>query len=309
MSTVTLTGARWSSAVVCAKQAAYQALDVEGEPYPEETLLRFGRGRRIGKAMAEEVIETLAAKGREGIPEYEVDWGPEGVWTGHVDVMEIDDGEPVKPIEVVSQDGLTLPRRKALQVAGYAIFLDLPEASVLVVDRASDATKTYTFPFEPFRAEVEAIVEAVSDAYTGGTLPERFDGAAPGAWPCMECPWRVGCFDGYTPPPAGRLPGKGDRLARLVDLERAIKSTPRGDHVVELEAERDAIREELRGHMTPGEDYIEEGVKVRRTQVNGRRSFDFASAAAAGYEIPADLAQFVSGGKGFDKWTVREVGS
>ena len=305
MSTRVLEGARWSSAVMCSRMAAYQALGVDGEPHPEHIERRFGRGRRIGEAMASEIIDTLAAQGRHAVAEHEVPWpADDPVATGHVDIYEVDANHP---IEVVSTEGCTLPANKAKQVAGYAISLGSERASVVSVDPKSGESRVYPINVEAFRPEVERIQGEVVSALRDGAIPDRFDGAHPGAYPCAECPFLVGCMSDYTPPPAGRLPGFGDDLLRLVELDGLIRSTPRGDHVIEYEKERDEIRDSLRGLMTSGEVYIEEGVQVKRTEVSGRRSFSFAAAEAAGYEIPESMRPFVSEGKSFDKWTIREV--
>lgn len=315
MTTNTLTGARWSSATQCPRMSAYQALGVEGEPHSLETEQRFGRGRRIGQAMAQEVIETLTEIGRQAVPEYEVPWGPGGIWTGHVDVMEVDERlGAIAAIEVVSTEGAVLPPNKARQVAAYSIFSGRanfdqePDAFVLSVDPKTGDQRTYPINVGSFREEVEAIERAVVTAYEGGPLPDRFDGASPGSWPCRECQFRLGCMADYQPPPAGRLPGRQDDFLRLAELDGLIKSTPRGDHVIEYEAERDQLREFLAGLMEPGTDYIEGGVRLRRTEVKGRRSFDFTAAENAGWSLPDDIDPFVKQTKGHNTWTLREVG-
>lgn len=306
MGTRALTGPRWSSAVQCSRMAAYQAIGVEGDPPSEETERRFSRGRRIGEAMANEIIATLAEQGREAVAEHEVPW-PVGdpIGVGHVDVYVPAENYP---IEVVSTEGCVLPPNKALQVAGYAKNLGADRAAVVSVDPKTGDERVYPINVEAFRDEVDRIEADVVRAAMITSLPPRFDGASPGAWPCRECPFLMGCMRDYTPPPAGRLPGLEDDVLRLADLERLIKQTPRGDHVAEYEAERETIRERLRGVMQPGLDYIENGVRVRRTEVNGRRSFSFSAAEAAGYALPADLMPFVTEGKPSERWLVREIG-
>lgn len=300
-----LEGARWSSAVMCSRMASYQALGVEGDPHPEHVERRFGRGRRIGEAMAAEIIETLAAQGRHAVAEHEVPWpGDDPVAVGHVDIYEVDANHP---IEVVSTEGCSLPPNKARQVAGYAVSLGSDRASVVSVDPKSGESRVYPINVEAFRPEVERIQGEVVAAIRDGVIPDRFEGSHPGAYPCAECPFLVGCMADYTPPPAGTLPGRGADLMRLLELDTLIRSTPRGDHVLEYEAERDEIRESLRGLMSSGEVYIEDGVQVKRTEVSGRRSFAFAAAEAAGYEIPESMRPFITEGKGFDKWTVKEL--
>lgn len=300
----TLTGPRASSAVLCARMAAYQGLDVEVVPYPDETLRRFARGIRLGQVMGHEIIETLAINGREAVLEHEVPWpADDPIGVGHVDVYEVAANHP---IEVVSTEGCALPPNKAKQVAWYALSLGSEKASVVSVDPKSGESRVYPVNVEAFRAEIEAIQESIVLAMRGGPLPERFEGSSPAAWPCFECPFRVGCFADWTPPPAGRLPGMGDDLVRLADLTAQIARLKKAD---DLESERDEIRERIAPLMEPGEDYIEGGVKVRRTQVAGRRSFSFSAMEAAGYSLPPDLAEFVTDGKPFDKWTVRELSS
>lgn len=291
---------------MCPRMAAYQALGVEGEPHTEETERRFGRGRRIGEAMAAEIISTLESQGRIAWAEHEVPWpAADPIGIGHVDVYIA--GDENIPVEVVSTKGCELPPNKARQVSGYAINLGATEARVVSVDPQTGDERVYPINVEAFRDEVENIERQVVSAVRDGVIPDRIESAHPGAWPCQGCQFAIRCFTDWTPPPAGRLPDAEDDLLRLVELERLIRQTPRGDHVIEYESERDEIRERLRGLMEPGTDYIEGGVRVRRTEVSGRRTFSFSAAEAAGFKIPESLEPFISQGKGHDKWTIREV--
>lgn len=304
-----LTGPRWSQAVRCTRAAAYQALGVEGLPYSEDTLRRFMRGTHVGRAMADTVVAEMASQGRTALTEVECYWPPDDpIGVGHADLY-LPDESTVD--EVYSTTDTTFPRMKALQVVGYCIALGATEAKVLVVNPNTYECRVYPVNVEALRSEVEGLMAEVATAVRDGVIPERLNGdpkANPGSFDCQDCPFRMTCWEGWEPPPAGSLPGCEDDLVRLVDLEREIKRTPRGDHVLEMEAERDAIRERLRGLMEPGVDYYEAGIRVRRTEVNGRRSFSFSAAEAAGFALPADLLPFISEGKPSDRWLIREVG-
>jgi len=304
-----LTGPRWSQAVRCTRAASYQALAVEGLPYTEDTLRRFMRGTHVGRAMADTIVAEMAAQGRTALTEVECHWPPDDpIGVGHADLYLPDESTV---IEVYSTTDTTFPRMKALQAVGYAVAIGASEAKVLVVNPSTYESRSYPVNVEMLRGEVEGLMAEVVSAVRDGVIPERLNGdpkANPGAFDCQDCPFRQTCWEGWEPPPTGSLPGCGDDLMRLVDLEREIKRTPRGDHVLELESERDEIRGRLRGLMEPGQDYIEAGVRVRRTEVNGRRSFSFSAAEAAGFALPADLLPFISEGKPSDRWTLREVG-
>ena len=283
--------------------AAYQGLEVEGDPYPEETLRRFGRGTRIGRAMAEEIVSTLEAKGRVAHAEVEIPWpADDPIGVGHADI-DLPDEDTV--VEVVSTEGCALPANKALQVAGYAINLGRSKARVLSVDPKTGEERVYPVNVEGFRERVEAVQAAIVAAMAGGPLPDRFDGAAPGAYPCFECPFRRGCFAEWTPPPAGRVPGFEEDFERLAEIERRSRESKR--EAAELESERDEIRERLAARMEPGQDYIEAGIRIRRTEVAGRRSLSFTAMEAAGYLLPADVAEFVTESKPHSRWTVKEL--
>lgn len=307
MTTTTLSGPRWSSAVVCARAAVYQGLGIDGDPYSDATERRFGRGRRIGRVIADEIADTLTAQGRAANVEVECPWPRENpVGVGHADVTIPDES---KVIEAVSTAGCALPEHKALQAVGYADSLGYENATVLSVDPHTGDERVYPLNIAELLPRVRAIQDAVVAGLNGGPLPDRMNGspATPGAYPCDDCPFRRRCYDGWAPPPAGSLPDHADDFDRLGAIEIAIKKA--GKEGKALEAERDEIRARLAPHLVDGMDYIEAGVRVRRTPVAGRRSLSFSAMEAAGWSLPPEAEPFVSEGKGFDRWTVSEVKS
>lgn len=307
MSTAMLSGVRWSTAVRCSRAAAYQALGVEALPYSPETERMFLRGTQLGRAMAESVAAGLEAQGRTALAEVECPWPrEEPIGVGHAD-LHIPDESTV--IEVYSTTDGSFPRMKALQGVGYALSLEAQQVKVLAVHPSSYEERVYPVNVEALRPEVEAIMAEVVGAVRDGVIPERLNGAPnahPGQFQCQDCPFRRTCWEGWQPPPAGRLPGMDEDLRRLAEVSDQLTRIKRA---TDLEAERDAIRERIAPMMEAGQDYIEGGVKVRRTQVAGRRSLSLSAMEAAGYSLPPEIAEFVTEGKPFDKWTVKELSS
>jgi hypothetical protein len=305
-------GPRWStSATVCPRQAVYTALGVEGDPLPEHVERRFARGSRLGRMMGEEVASTLRARGKHVILEHEAPWPvwhPEPVGVGHADALVIEDtGEPEEVIEIVSSRGAELPPRKPLQAAGYAIHRGVAKARILAVDPSTNEEAVYPINVEGLAPEVRAIEEAVVAGIesNGADLPDRVE-ETPQAWPCMECQHARRCWDGWVPPPAGTLPGHEEDFVRLLQIETELKGIPRRP-VKELEAERNLIRERLAPLMQAGEDYIERGVKLRRSVVRGRRTLAFTDLENAGFTLPDDVLPFVKEGAPSNRWTIKEL--
>ncbi len=300
-----LTGVRWSTAVRCSRAAAYQAIGIEGEPYPESVERMFARGARIGRVMADEVVSTLAAQGRVAIPEREVPWpAADPIGIGHADI-DIPADDTV--VEVFSTAGGALDRVKVLQVTGYAINLGRSQAKVLAVDPSSGEETVYPVNVEGNRPVVERIEAEVVAAKVDGVIPDRLNGdtAHPGVFMCQTCPFRRTCYDGWTPPPAGRAPGHADDFERLLSIEREAKRVKKLG--AELEEERNEIRERLAGLLEDRTEYIEGGVQIKRTPVAGRRTMAFSDLEAAGYSLPPEVEAFVSTGKGYDRWTIKEL--
>lgn len=298
--------ARWSTAAtICTRQAAYQALGFPGDPYPEHVQRRFFRGTVIGREVARVVADEIRAQGRDVVLEHEQPWpNVEPVGVGHADLYE----PGRKVIELVSSADGSLPQRKPVQAAGYAIHRGVREADILVVDPSTYETRRVPVDVDGLRPRVEEVEREMVAAVRDGVIPDRDPDKHPGAWPCIECPFvKRGCMDDYSPPPYGRLDGHEDAVARLAVIEAEASRVRRLSK--DLEAERDDIRGRLAGVMDPGVDYVAAGVRVRRTRVDGRRTLSFTELEAAGHRLPDNIAAFVRQSDGHDRWTVKEIES
>lgn len=317
-----LTGIRWSDAVICPRRAVYQGLNIPAEPYSEETLGYFRRGRILGRVIAEELAERLVEQGRPaGKAEVEVPWpAANPIATGHADYYIPDE---TTIVENVSNADCHLPPHKAVQAAGYAINHPTATAALVrSVDPSSYREVGHPIDFEGLRPMVEAIQAEVVAGVKDGVIPDRFrplrrdletgelgfgdEVESPMSQPCRDCPFRRECWKSWEPYPVGKLPEKYDAdLERLAELEDKLGRVKKG--LKSETDERDALRDKLEGMMVEGGRYRGGDVEVRWTEVAPRRSFRLGDYETAGHELPEDAKPFVSEGGGYRRWTVKRV--
>lgn len=305
-----LTGARWSSAVVCPRRAVYEHQGAPRADWSAETLSMFRRGRFIGRAIAEDMDESLREQGRPvGEHEREVKWPAEDPFaTGHADYY-IPDERTI--VEVVSTADCALPAHKAVQAAGYALNdADADAGMVLSIDPSTYMERTYPLDLEGLREEVERVEWLVTGGVRTSHLPRRamVDGGeveSPSQRPCFGCPYMEHCWKGHEPYPVGSLPETlHEAVVELADLEDQISRFKKVPH---LEERRQVIRDRLRGQMIPGAKYRGAGIQVQFTPVAPSRRFSLSAFEKAGHEMSGPAVEFVTESGGFDKWTVRRL--
>lgn len=308
----TLTGVRWSSAVICARRAVYEGLGVEREEWSAQMLAIFRRGRFIGAAIAADIEADLLDQGRPaGVAEREVPWpvaAPIGV--GHADYLIVDER---RIIEVVSSAGCELPRHKAIQAAGYAVNdPDADEATVLSIDPGSYVERPYPLDIDGLIDDVLELEQMIVAGIRDGEIPRRAlrpngheEVEGPTEHPCFACPFKRTCWATWEPWPTVNLPETmGPKLVRLAELEDHLarhKKSP------DEEAERAELRAQVRARMTEGVDYTAGGIKVRFVEVAPSRRFSLTDAEKAGHTLPQTLEAFVTESGGYDRWTVRRT--
>lgn len=309
MTTLAKVDVRWSTAAtICPRQAVYAATRDEQPQHPEHVLRRFARGTRLGKLMGEEVAAELERKGWTVTLEHEAAWPlANPVGTGHADVYatrpsDFIDHTESRVVEIVSAADGKLPARKPIQAAGYALHRNAERADVLVVQPSTGEDTVYPVSIDGLRPTVEEIERQVV-AGLAGDLPPRVE-SSPSSSPCLECPFARECWEGYQPPPFGRLPSDvAERAEQLAVLKAKAKESRRAEK--ELEDEIKVLQEELAPHFAAGVDYPVGPVILRRSRVKGRRSLDFGAMEATGHTLPDDVAQFVKESDGHDTWTLK----
>lgn len=297
-----LTGARWSSAVICPRWCVYGAQGAPTRERTEEEMLMLTRGQAWGKIVVDGVITGFAEQGRRPRREETISWPRQNpVGTGHADCYIPHEREVV---EVVSNAGGTLPPHKAVQVAGYA--LNHPHAVSAVVDSVDTHTGVehlYPIVLDELEPHVRRIEEQVV-AGLAGELPERVC-KTPWDGPAQWCPHVGHCFEGWEPTPLDELLvtiDEVDLLKRLADAEDAASAAAKEEK--RLKAERNEIRAEVAKLIEPNVAY-EAGdlVQLKRT-VYPVQNFALGAAEASGEKLPRRLEPFVSVSQA-ERWTVK----
>jgi hypothetical protein len=75
----------------------------------------------------------------------------------------------------------------------------------------------------------------------------------------------------------------------------------------ELKAQRDEIRDQLRGWVVPDKSYEISGVGLKVTSVKGRETLSLKDAIAAGAVTEEQVAPFVRYGQPSERWKVTAI--
>lgn len=302
---VKLEGARLSSAVRCPRMAVYQGVGVP-QPVPTQEQIRyFRRGHALADLAKEEILEALAAEGREVIIEQEIPWpADDPVSVGHADLRVVDLN---RIVEITTSRDCDLPEHKAVQATGYAVESGADEAVVLSIDPVTGDEREYPINIEKLAPRWIEIRDQVVAGIRDGVLPDRvcrhpLDG------PAMFCPYSGPdghCFQGWVPTVEHvEAPTAFQALAELED-RRAVASKV---ELPELDAQREELRAEILAFIeTDGREHVAGGVSVKVTDVDEGETFRLAAMRKAGFELPEELRPFLSTRKASQRWTVRRV--
>lgn len=299
-----LTGARWSSAVICARKPVYEHQAAPQEPLPDFVLRRFKRGNAWGRIIRDDIVGAFRAQNRRPVAEVEVPWpAADPVGVGHADIY-IPHERHI--IEVFSTAGTGFPAHKGLQAAGYAVnHPRAEEASVLVVDRETGDERIYPLELDVLEPQVHALEAQVVEGIRGGDMPPRA-AAAPFAFPCSECQFAAHCWRDWEPEPIDQVPEAADDALALADVEDSL-ATAKG--IVDgLEVMRSDLRAKLAPLIPAGETVECGSVSLRRSVVKGRTSFAIRQFLDAGHKLPRVVAPFISQGAASERWTVTRIG-
>ena len=297
-----LTGARASSLVVCTRMAVYQHLGAPADDFDDRTYGYFRRGHAWARIVLEPVAEQLRAQGRRPRLEEEIPWpAADPVAVGHADFYI---PHEARIIEITSNAGAELGRHKALQAALYALNHPRAErADVLAVDTHTGEERLYPIDVDYLSDEIREREASFLEGARGGTMPERV-AEDPTHRPCEGCVFRRHCWADWERPAAEARPEFAAEVAQLARLEDLIAVNPNDGG---LRGQRDELRRRLRPYLEDRTDYVAGGIRVRRTDVAGRRTLSLADMEKAGHRLPDALEAFVSTGQPSERWTLKRL--
>lgn len=308
MSTITLTGARWSSAVRCPAKAEHEALNSPREENQPAWLDRaFSRGFHVGEAWA--MIQASRLENAER--ELEVPWGPpEFGWRGHVDLADMNERVVYEAYHSKQHD---FREEKALQAAGYAISLGADWRAVLVAIDATDVDADGGFAIKPYPVEVDGLRERVLDiqarvvtaAALGEYNPADRISDTPNHAECKACPFSHICHAGYVPPAPEEIVGLEDKFEELRITDSDLHHAEA--RIKDIKGRQKGLREQVREYLTPGIPVTSGDTTVIVREVSGRTTFSVTDYTKAGNQIPDSLLPFVKHGKGHERWDVTKV--
>jgi len=301
-----LTGARWSAAARCPRQAAYGLLGAFAEALPPRVEGLYERGHDVEDAWFRRLPKPVEVQ-----RQYPVKWGKG--WEAHVDGYFPTDGEFVEVKSTVDIDKLPGSYVEAngvkttsavLQVAGAAHFdAQGCKARIVAVSPVDYSEHEYPITMNAdLRGLADETAAQVLRAAETGEMPDRCC-RRPQEALGRFCPYANTCFDGWDEPSPIQLDGTVATLAReLRAAEEAMKTV--GADEKEAKARRDSLRAEVREHLPGPGDYTVGGVHIRLSGVKGRTSFRLGDAIAAGLLTEEDAAPFTKTGDGHERWDV-----
>lgn len=295
-----LRGARWSTAVRCARAAVYQGTGAPRAEPSQKMLGYFLRGDVFGKYAARElVIPYYRAQGRRPKAEAEVPWPPEDpIAICHPDIIV---PHEKRVIEVYSNTGLEVLHHKCLQGAGCALALGYREVEVLVIDPNTSEYITRPVDLDALEPEVRQLWDAVYAGVVFGQVPER---VCRTPWDSMAfgCPFVAHCFQDWEEPPGPTLKDI-NAVAALASVRNRL-SEARKD--VERLAEEERLQRE-RLPIEPDVWHLAGNVEVKRQIRKGRRTLSLSDMKAAGVELPPHVQEWIKEGDPYEVWYIREA--
>lgn len=292
---------RWSMAVRCPRMGAYAMRGADPAEPDEIQRGYFLRGKQIGSYVADRFAEQYGED--QIIREKPIPW-PAGI--AHGDVY-------VKPerlaVEVKSTASLVPLDYHLLQLAGQILFdPDADHGALVLVNPSNLLMRTLPMPVVPdeLADQVHDIAAKVAKAADpAAPLPDRCCAKPSDAF-SRQCPFVVTCFTGWEPPEPVDVVGE---VARLVAELKEIEDDLRGEReqIKATEVRRDTVRAQLRRTIEPATEYVSplDELAVRITPVDGRVTWDVATAIKMGAVREETLEPFRKVGRPYERWTVK----
>jgi CRISPR/Cas system-associated exonuclease Cas4 (RecB family) len=305
MSPRVLTGLRLSELARCPRMCALRGLGAE--PAEPSTRARrwMARGNVFGIYAA---LQYEHRYGRDSVQrERDVPW-PLG--TGHADIYVKPERLIVEVVSSTSPHGLLAGKfRQARQYLHYDP--EAERAAVYVIDPSDlDAEELLPVVLRPEDvAEIEYDVAQVRHALDGGSLPDCSAATPDECRFHYFCPFTERAWADWEPPAPVDLAADPEvfALARELFTLKERRRLRKGDDAAD-ETRQKEIEAALCASVEPGLEYTIGPLKVRRTAVKGRETFNWSAAKASGLVSEELLAPFVKVGNGYDTFRVDRVG-
>ena len=295
---------RWSSTVVCARKAIYEAEQAPAREFTDRETRIMLRGQSIGRDVAT-IYEYLL--GPDQVErEVPIPWE---FGLGHADIYL----RPTRTlVEVVSAAHATEQRRhvKLLQLVGYMSgHAECESGALLVVDPA-DLSEEQTLiikggaAYEALLAEARERVEQLRAHARDGVLPERVcrkPSEAIGRF-CLHADY---CFTGWEPPEPLSVVDDPETISRVHDWvwlkerERQWRA-----ELEEFESERKRIEALLAERIEEAGEHQVGPYLVRRTDVQRSPRLDLRRALRAGVVDEELVAPYMKPGARYSTWQV-----
>lgn len=303
-----LEGARWSSAVICPRRCVYEANEVEpSDDLPQALIDIFWRSTVLGNAYQTKYV----AENPGWVAEVEAPWGTDPALGGPIGIGHIDLGNEAasKGIEVKVL-AAKIPKHAYLQITGYMRFKNWDYGEIHSIDPVNGKVTVTPVDLSHFAEEADAILRTVEESLKLQTLPERVCNN-PGSWQARGCGFRTKCFLGWVSdelelddPEAPVESVAEQSLQSLVSVNQEIRDARR--HLQSLEGIRDHLREEVKDLPRGRWVKFGDGMEVRITPVAGSASLSVSRMREAGWDVPPELQEFVSEGRGHERWTFKQ---
>ncbi len=287
---------RWSLTAKCPRAGALALRGAEPAEPSELTLRYFARGKQIGAYVVQQLREKYGPE--QVVAEKALMWAA-GI--GHADAFVTTDGLTV---EVKSRMTLAATDDDLLQLAGYMRFDPESRRGALMLVNPSDLGERVlpVLLTDSLREQVDARVEAVVGSAKSGALPDCVC-ETPSQCRSKFCPFTDTAWEDWVAPQPRQVGGEIGALA--AELLRAEQEATRGAGLVEeAKVRRDELRAELRHLLEPGVEYEASGIRLRRTVIKPRVTYDIAAALKTGHVNEEQVAPWRRIGKESERWTV-----
>ena len=295
---------RWSSTVVCARKAIYEAEQAPAREFTDRETRIMLRGQSIGRDIATIYEYQLGAGEVEREVPIRWEFG-----IGHADIYL----RPTRTlVEVVSAAHATEQRRhvKLLQLVGYMSgHAECESGALLVVDPA-DLSEEQTLiikggaAYEALLAEARERIEQLRAHARDGVLPGRVcrkPSEAIGRF-CRHADY---CFRGWEPPEPVSVVNDPDMIGLVVDwLWVKKRERQRKAELEQLESERKRIEALLAERIEEAGEHQVGRYLVRRTDVQRSPRLDVRRALLAGVIDEELVAPYMKPGARYSTWQV-----